>query len=121
MPTGSTQQLSLDSGRRSFKPVGDVRPEYHDDPIFQAQSGGGGVSSTTPPVPPLPELLCPKCGKSGTVITCENIFYNGTYVKYVPQFRESCASCGKFKHFIRQTPELIEKFNLALKEVKIYV
>ena len=41
------------------------------------------------------------------------------YPKYLPQIKKSCASCGRYLRFETQTPELIEKINKVLEEIRI--
>ncbi len=41
------------------------------------------------------------------------------YPKYLPQIKQVCADCDKFKRFARQDVALINKFNQKLKEIQI--
>lgn len=39
--------------------------------------------------------------------------------KYIPQIKEICEDCGKFIKFAKQEPELIDRINDQLKEIKL--
>lgn len=39
------------------------------------------------------------------------------YPKYIPQVKESCAICGKYIAFLKQTPELIAAINQQLETI----
>ena len=42
------------------------------------------------------------------------------YPKFIPQIKQICKSCGKFKKFAIQTPKLIEIFNHKLEEIVVW-
>lgn len=40
------------------------------------------------------------------------------YPKFIPQIKQSCGDCGKYLKFAVQTPDLIDRFNKILEEIK---
>ena len=61
---------------------------------------------------------CHKCGSLDSARNLKLIPHHG-YIKFVPQIKKVCAGCGRYLRFETQTPELIEKVNVILKEVKL--
>lgn len=62
---------------------------------------------------------CFDCGSSDRAYGIKIIPYNQGFIKYIPQFKESCKGCSRYIRFAPQTPELIGKFNELLKGVII--
>lgn len=62
--------------------------------------------------------MCPNCQNTSTKYTLKIIPTSRSdnfFPKYIPQVKELCASCGKYKKFATQTPELIEMVNQWLE------
>jgi len=56
---------------------------------------------------------CPECSSDETQYCLQIIptGKDGFYPKWVPQIKESCNKCGRYKRFAPQSPILIKRFN----------
>lgn len=66
--------------------------------------------------------ICPDCGKSETqyqlrIIPSGN--FDPYFPKFLPQIKEVCLECGRYKRFARQTEVLIDRFNQRLETITL--
>lgn len=62
---------------------------------------------------------CPECKNTETQFCLQIITTgrNGYYPKWIPQIKESCTNCGRYKRFAPQSPILIKRFNDRLLSI----
>ncbi len=60
-----------------------------------------------------PEWLCPECGNNKTSYNLKLIPTGKPipYPKYIPQIKESCSNCGRYRRFTPQAQNIILRFN----------
>ena len=62
---------------------------------------------------------CFYCGSEQFLYILKLISSGKATPKWLPQIRQSCTSCGKFKKFAVQDKDLIAEFNEQLEKVRI--
>ena len=62
---------------------------------------------------------CFHCGSQEFVKTIKIISSGRQCHLYYPQIKIRCKSCGKYKAFARQTPEIIDAFNQKMEGVEL--
>jgi hypothetical protein len=63
--------------------------------------------------------VCPECKNNSTQYSFQIIATgrNDNYPRWVPQIKESCASCGRYRRFAPQSPVLIKRLNDRLQSI----
>jgi len=64
------------------------------------------------------QWTCPECGSSKTQYSLQIIATGkNSYVRWIPQIKESCSNCGRYRRFAPQSPILIKRFNDRLLSI----
>lgn len=64
------------------------------------------------------QLVCPQCDSKYGLLTLKLVPSGKSlpYPKYIPRIKQTCASCGAYIKFVKQTPEMIDLINKQLEE-----
>jgi len=66
---------------------------------------------------------CPQCGSSNNTQYFLQLIYSGRkdayFPTFIPQIKEVCSVCGRYRRFVKQTEMLVTRFNERLEKIPV--